>query len=101
MATEKIQDLKPSMFKVNPSLDRFENVPMFEEKLAGTKEFIRTHGLPKMDENGRLLPIPKNNGVKIKKIKSKLVSKQQTHSDTEIVNGIETPIPKLNPELNA
>ncbi len=44
---EKINKLKISIFKVNPALDAYLDVPMFEDKIAAANEILRTVGLPK------------------------------------------------------
>jgi hypothetical protein len=54
---KKINKLKIPIFKVNPALDAYLDVPMFEDKIAAANEILRTVGLPKE--------------LKIKKVKKK------------------------------
>jgi hypothetical protein len=44
---EKINELKIPIFKVNPALDAYIDMPMFEDKIAAANEILRTVGLPK------------------------------------------------------
>ncbi|MEY4904671.1 MAG: hypothetical protein RLZZ292_2486 [Bacteroidota bacterium] len=60
----EINKYKVPIFKVNPALDAYLEIPMFEDKIAAANEILRTIGLPKEP--------------KIKK--AKRVSKKQTVS---------------------
>ena len=46
MTVKKINELKIPIFKVNPALDAYLDVPMFEDKIAAANEILRTVGLP-------------------------------------------------------
>jgi hypothetical protein len=46
MGVKKINELKIPIFKVNPALDAYLDVPMFEDKIAAANEILRTVGLP-------------------------------------------------------
>lgn len=46
MTINRINNLKVSIFKVNPALNALLNVPMFEDKIAEANEILRTVGLP-------------------------------------------------------
>ncbi len=46
MTIRKINELKIPIFKVNPALDAYLDVPMFEDKIAAANEILRTVGLP-------------------------------------------------------
>jgi hypothetical protein len=43
----KINKYKVPIFKVNPALDAYLDMPMFEDKIAEANEILRTVGLPK------------------------------------------------------
>jgi hypothetical protein len=62
----EINKYKVPIFKVNPALDAYLEIPMFEDKIAAANEILRTIGLPKEP--------------KIKMKKAKRVSKKQTVS---------------------
>jgi hypothetical protein len=44
---QKINKLRTPIFKVNPALDAYLEIPMFEDKIAAANEILRTIGLPK------------------------------------------------------
>jgi hypothetical protein len=46
MMMEKKDKLKTPIFKVNPTLDAYLDLPMFEDKIAAANEILRTVGLP-------------------------------------------------------
>ena len=48
MTVNKLNDLKIPIFKVNPALDAYKNIPMFEDKIAEANEVLRTVGLPEL-----------------------------------------------------
>ena len=62
----EINKYKVPIFKVNPALDAYLEIPMFEDKIAAANEILRTIGLPKEH--------------KIKKTRAKRVSKKQDTS---------------------
>ena len=50
MTKKEINDaLKMPIFKVNPALDAYLDVPMFEDKIAFANEILRTVGVPSED----------------------------------------------------
>ena len=61
MTVNKLNDLKIPIFKVNPALDAYKNLPMFEDKIAEANEVLRTIGLPQF--------LKKRKSLKKKKIK--------------------------------
>lgn len=44
---KEINKHKVPIFKVNPALDAYLEIPMFEDKIAAANEILRTVGLPK------------------------------------------------------
>ena len=70
MTVNKLNDLKIPIFKVNPALDAYKNIPMFEDKIAEANKVLRTVGLPQLRQK---------KGKSLKKKKIKLITTKQYH----------------------
>ena len=55
MTVNKLNDLKIPIFKVNPALDAYKNIPMFEDKIAEANKVLRTVGLPLFLQSRRMI----------------------------------------------
>ena len=72
MIVEKIDKLELKGFKYNPELDRYNDVPMFEENLAQVNEMLQIYGVP-IIENGKIIGTrfpPDENGKEVVKMKA-------------------------------
>ena len=54
MTSEKIKEQKKFYSTINPELDKLEDVPMFEEKIAQLHEIVEMYGLPTKDKDGNI-----------------------------------------------
>jgi hypothetical protein len=52
---QRVNKLKIPIFKVNPALDAYLEMPMFEDKIATANEILRTAGLPKEPKPKKLV----------------------------------------------
>ena len=47
MKTKELDKKKTPVVRIDPSLERYKDVPMFQEKVDKANEMLRTVGLPK------------------------------------------------------
>ncbi len=71
MKAEQIVRVELKGFKYNPELDKYNDVPMFEENLAQVNEMLRIYGVP-IIENGKIIGTrfpPDESGKEVVKMK--------------------------------
>lgn len=50
MKTKELNKKKAHVVRIDPSLEKYKDVPMFQEKVVKANEMLRTIGLPKTNK---------------------------------------------------